>query len=86
MRNPLLVWESALTFATVASASLSLASILPDKDMSLVIIMVQALNAATVVYKTGQWNPNPQAVPPITVAPVIVSTKDGSSGQSADGK
>lgn len=61
-QSPLLIWEAVLTFATICSASLSLTSLIPSKIAAFLVIIVQALNGATVVYKTGQWNPPPSVV------------------------
>lgn len=59
----LLLWEAFLTSLTSLSASLSLGGLVPSRDAAFVVIISQALNAGTIVYKTGQWNPNPGAVP-----------------------
>lgn len=67
VKNPLLLWEAALTFLTGVAASLSLADIFPSKDVALFVIVTQSLNTATIVYKTGQWNPSPEVVPPAVV-------------------
>jgi hypothetical protein len=53
----LILWEAAMTFATSVAASLGLVDLLTRKETALIVIMVQALNGATVVFKTGQWNP-----------------------------
>lgn len=63
MKRPMLMWEAALTFATSVTASLGLINVLSGKTSGLLVIVVQGLNAATVVYKTGQWNPNDAPVP-----------------------
>lgn len=77
MMNPsrgMLVWEAILTFLTVTSAGLGLASLLPAKSVGFLVIIVQGLNAGTLVFKTGQWSPN--AIPPVVqVTPVVVPSE-----------
>lgn len=64
----MLLWESFLTFLTVTTSSLGLTATLPAKTVGLTVIIVQGLNAATIVFKTGQWSPPPQAPqPPPTI-------------------
>lgn len=65
----MLAWEAALTFATTTTAGLGLINVVPGKTAGLLVIVVQGLNAATVVYKTGQWNagPPPPPAPPVQV-------------------
>ena len=69
-RAPMLAWEAVLTFATTTTAGLGLINAMPGKTAGMLVILVQGLNAATVVYKTGQWN-GPQQPPPPPVQVVI---------------
>lgn len=68
------MWEGILTFLTTVSAGLGLASLIPSRVVGFMVIIVQGLNAGTLVFKTGQWNPtNPAPVTPVVqVAPVVV--------------
>lgn len=65
----LLLWESFLTFATFTTGGLGLTDVIPPKEVAILVLMVQGLNAATIVYKTGTWNPAPGSMPS---APVVV--------------
>jgi hypothetical protein len=61
----LLLWEAFLTFVTVTASGIGLLNIVSGKEAGLFVLIVQALNAATIVFKTGQWNQNPAS--PVTV-------------------
>ena len=65
----LILWEAFLTTLTSVSASLSLGGLIPSRDAAFLVIIAQGLNAGTIVYKTGTWNPAPGAQQP---APTIV--------------
>lgn len=61
--RPMILWESFLTFATQVGAGLAGFGVIPVKALVVWVVVAQGLNAATIVYKTGTWNPNPGAVP-----------------------
>lgn len=71
----MLVWESILTFLTVTSAGLGLANLIPARIVGFLVIIVQGLNAGTLVFKTGQWSPALPVTPVVQVAPVVVPSE-----------
>lgn len=68
----MLIWEGVLTFLTTVSAGLGLASLIPSRVVGFMVIIVQGLNAGTLVFKTGQWSPALPTPPVVQVAPVVV--------------
>lgn len=66
----MLLWEALLTFATTVAGSIGYIGVVSPKTAGLVVVLVQAANFSTLVYKTGQWQPPPggyQAPPTIIV-------------------
>lgn len=68
----LLLWEAILTFATFTASGIGLINVVSGKTAALLVLVVQGLNAATIVFKTGQWNQD-------TVSPVTVNVASHSS-------
>jgi hypothetical protein len=71
MSRGMLLWEATLTFATMMASGLGGTDIVPFKMAFLLALSVQALNAATIVYKTGQWSMGPQVPQPSPVQVVL---------------
>lgn len=71
----MIVWEAFLTFLTTVVAGLGLATLIPAKAVGFLVIIVQGLNAGTLVFKTGQWNPTNPPAPAVQVMPVVVPSE-----------
>lgn len=65
----MLLWEALLTFATVIAGGIGYIGVVSAKTAGLIVLFTQGANFATVVYKTGQWQPPPYAQPP---SPTII--------------
>ena len=60
----LLLWEAFLTFFSILASGVGLIGIVTPKVAGFTVLVAQGLNAATIVYKTGTWNPNAAVSPP----------------------
>lgn len=65
----LLLWEAFLTFISIVASGIGVIGVVGVKPAAFGVLIAQALNAATIVYKFGTWSPNPGVVP---AQPMIV--------------
>lgn len=76
VRNPLAIWEAALTGFASFCASLSLANILPAKLVALMVIISTALHMGTQAYRIGQHNPVTPPAQPVQLTVAQPATPD----------
>lgn len=81
MKRGILLWESLLTWFSMMASGFGLIGIGTAKEAGLAVLIAQSLNAATIVYKTGQWNPHAGAMPP---SPVVVVQSQPSAPPPVD--